>query len=106
MRMTRAPKFDRPPKPPAARYASLSVKKRFRPKPEYGIVPEYMARIEELREIWGLAEPAGRRGEALPLWFRGRSDESWKLTPKLYRKAFLGAMRTRFGTSSRAEGYS
>jgi hypothetical protein len=67
------------------------VAKRFRAKPEFGIVAEYMARIEELRKMWGLAKTTERRGEELPLWFRGHSDASWKLTPKLYRKEFLGA---------------
>jgi hypothetical protein len=41
--------------------------------------------------MWSLTEAAERRGEEQPLWFRGHSDAEWRLTPKLYRKEFLGA---------------
>jgi hypothetical protein len=67
------------------------VKKRFQPDPDCGIIAQCLARIEELRAMWRLADPVMRRGELQPLWFRGHADADWKLTPKIYRKEFIGS---------------
>src|ERR1700679_3623933 len=66
-------------------------KPTFAKRPTIGPLSECLERLKELREVWGLDDGDGRRGDADPLWFRGHADAGWKLTPKLYRPEFDGA---------------
>lgn len=66
-------------------------KPNFAKRPTIGPLSECLERLKELREVWGLDDGDGRRGDADPLWFRGHADAGWKLTPKLYRPEYRGA---------------
>ena len=63
-------------------------KPTFAKRPTIGPLSECLERLKELREVWGLDDGDGRRGDADPLWFRGHADAGWKLTPKLYRPEY------------------
>jgi hypothetical protein len=59
-----------------------------------GALSECLERLKEFRRGWGGGDSPERRGEERPLWFRGHLNADWKLTPKLYRKPFIGADET------------
>lgn len=62
----------------------------FNQGPSRGPITDYMEALRSLPIYWNI-DPEARYGEAETLWFRGHRDARWKLTPKLYRKEFLGS---------------
>ena len=60
-------------------------------RPKMGPLSGCLEFLKDLRQDWGRDKQPERSGEEQPLWFRGHINADWKLTPKLYRKPFIGA---------------
>ena len=63
----------------------------FKPNPSIGLLTQYLEALKKFQSYWRLNVDDKPFGEAETLWFRGHTDSSWKLTPKLYRKEYQGA---------------
>jgi hypothetical protein len=77
------------------------MSRKYREHKPIASTAEFLKAINEVRSF---VQPKEHRGDESTVWFRGQHSVNWPLTPKIYRREFLGAneAETRYLFQSRA----